>query len=120
VVAVNIIDRVKNVPKGTPIPKPESEEIYTVKGIGQSRGEGALVYRIPGTSDSTKRVPLSAFVWAEEQLTDTGKLLHTEFSRAYPEWDNDGCCNFTTLGGVFVFFGEAEYESRGVYCKKGN
>lgn len=117
---MNIIDRIKNICSGTRIPKPESEDAYTVKGIGRSRGEDALVYFIPGTSGSTKRVPLSAFVWAEEQLSSTGKLLRTEFSHAYPEWDSDGSCNFTTLGGVFVFFGEAEYESRGVYSKKGS
>ncbi|MDD9812505.1 MAG: hypothetical protein OXU71_12535 [Gammaproteobacteria bacterium] len=117
---MNIIDQIKKIPDGEPIPKPESEEIYTVKGVGRSRGEDALVYRIPGTSGSTKRVPFSAFIWAEEQLACTGKLLHTEFSREYPKSDNDGDCNFTTLGGVFVLFDKAEYESRGVYCKKGN
>ena len=115
---MSIIEYVKAIPKGTQIPKPESDEIYTVVGLGKSRGEPALVYQIPGKSKSTKRVPLSAFKWADEQLVTTGKLVHSDFTDAFPKVDNDGGCNFTTLGGVFVLMGDAFYETRSVYRRK--
>lgn len=117
-----ILQRIKAVAKpGTRIPKPRSTEIYTVVGWGQSRGEEALVYRLPtkaGTKKSSrKRITASAFVAGFEVLRKSGELTREWFARNFPTLEGDGSCNFTTLGGILELLGEAQYAGPGVYKK---
>ena len=42
-----LIEKVKSFPPGTIIPKPQSENEFTIKGLGRRRNEEALIYKIP-------------------------------------------------------------------------
>jgi hypothetical protein len=117
-----LISRIKAVATpGTRIPKPESDQIYEVRGWTTSRGEEALVYQIPkkpGTKRaSQKRIPVSAFQKSFVVLTESGTLTRRWFQTVFPVLDDDGTCNFTTIGGIFELLGEARYLERGVYAK---
>jgi hypothetical protein len=116
-----LISRIKAVATpGTRIPKPKSNGIYVVLGWTVSRGEEALVYRIPkrpGTKRaSQKRIPVSAFEEAFAELTKSGTLTRRWFRASFPVLDHDGGCNFTTIGGVFELLGEARFVQSGVYA----
>lgn len=92
-----------------------------VVGWGRSRGEDALVYRLPPKPNtkkaSTKRIPSSVFDAAEKEFQRTGQITRPWFQKNFPAVDADGDCNFTTLGGVFELLGQAVYASPGVYKK---
>ena len=106
---------------GVIIPKPLSKQVYVVVGWGRSRGEEALVYRLPPKPNtkkaSTKRIPASVFEEANKELRGTGQITRVWFQRSFPVVDADGDCNFTTLGGVFELLGRAVYARPGVYKK---
>jgi hypothetical protein len=115
-----ILNRVKAIAvPSMRIPKPQSTQAYEVVGWRMSRGEEAVVYRIPmqpGTRKaSEKRIQASAFVRAFEVLTDAGEITRSWFKREFPELQADGTCNFTTLGGIFELLGEARYVRPGIY-----
>ena len=117
---MKILNRIKKVAvAGTVIPKPMSSQGYVVVGWGISRGEEALVYRIPTKTGagkaSTKRVPSSVFEAADAVLAATGEITHSWFATAFPQVHADGACNFTTLGGVFELLGEVVYAEPGRY-----
>jgi len=117
-----ILQRIRAAAKpATQIPKPQSTDIYTVVGWGQSRGEKALVYRLPTKSGtkkaSEKRITESAFVAGFEVLQKSGELTREWFKRNFPALERDGGCNFTTLGGILELIGEAQYAGPGVYKK---
>jgi len=106
---------------GMTIPKPLSKEVYLVVGWGWSRGEEALVYRLPAKRTtkkaSTKRIPGSVFEEADKELQRTGQITRAWFQKSFPAVDADGDCNCTTLGGVFELIGRAVHADPGVYKK---
>jgi hypothetical protein len=117
---ITIIGRIKAVlPPGARIPKPQSYENYQVVRWDSSRGEEALVYRLPirpGTKKpSEKRIPASAFITAYEVLQQTGKITRDWFRNNFPKLEADGTCNFTAIGGIFELLGEAFYAEPGIY-----
>ena len=68
-----IIERIEaEIPPGTRIPKPETDEPYRVKGWHTGRGEPALIYFIPNRSNPSKPhqkgVTVSEWSLAWEQL----------------------------------------------------
>ncbi len=115
-----ILERIRQVAQpGTVIPKPRAKKPYVVVRWGRSRGEDALVYKIPPRSASRhpaeKAVPASAFEAAWKMLMETGQITHKWFARTFPAVEAGGSCNFTTLGGIFVLLGEAVYDGPGVF-----
>lgn len=106
---------------GTVIPKPETQNDYLVKGWGERRGERALVYSIPNYGNPgyphEKGINESEWIRAFEQLTESGELSRSWFRRAMTACNEEGTCQFTTIGGIFELLGEAKYEGRGVYRK---
>ena len=114
------LDRIKKVAvAGRTIPKPTSSHGYAVIEWGISRGEEALVYRIPTKGNtvraSTKRVPSSVFEAADGVLAATGEITRAWFAKTFPKVWADGACNFTTLVGVFELLGDVTYAEPGKY-----
>ena len=106
---------------GTRIPKPVADEPYRVKGWGMRRGERALIYFIPNRRDASKPhqkgVTVSEWKLACERLQTMGELRRSWFASALPGCSQEGSCNFTTIGGVFVLLGLAARAERGSYRK---
>jgi hypothetical protein len=100
-----IFAQVRTIPRGTKI-KPE----YTVKGLGKSRGEEALVYLVPnrnGEGSSEKRVCSSEWETAYQHLLSGGQITSNWFKQNIPKAAKDGMCSFRVTGEVFVLFGVA-------------
>ncbi|MGV0820357.1 hypothetical protein [Martelella sp. AMO21009] len=113
-----IIERIRQLPPGTVIPKPEARSPFMVKGIGTRRGEDALVYYIPnnkGGRPHQKGVTFTEFSKAFAELTRSGMLTHAWANAHIPECVSNDSCNFTTIGGIFSLLGHARYDRRGVY-----
>ena len=69
---------------------------------------------------STKNPCLDFFQEFESayyQLNRSGQFSRKWFNEALAECAKEGGCNFTTIGGVFEFLGEASYSSQGIYKK---
>jgi len=116
----DIIARIRQLPPGTVIPKPEARSPFTVKGIGMRRGEDALVYYIPnnkGGRPHQKGVTFTEFSKAFAELTRAGALTRSWAQGNISQCMHEGSCNFTTIGGLFSLLGHARYSRRGVYEK---
>lgn len=104
------------------IPKPEAKADFKIKGMGKRRGEDALIYRIPSHSNKApyyeKGVTINEFEHAHVQLIDTGSFTRSWFKENLKDCAKEGSCNFTTIGGVFVLLGLAEYSSKATYQQR--
>ena len=109
----------KKVSPGTVIPKPEARGDFVVKGWGRRRGERALVYTIPNhrnpSSPYEKGITESEWGMAFHRLSLTGEFTREWFSNTMTRCNNEGSCNFTTIGGIFEYLGIARYADRGTY-----
>lgn len=118
-----ILDRILNeINPDTVIPKPAARESFTVKGEGRRRGERALVYRIPNHNDPArpheKGVTATDLEKAHIELIQTGSLTRAWFNDHLAACADEGAYNFTTIGGLFIFLGEAEYAERGTTYRR--
>ncbi|WP_210275300.1 hypothetical protein [Martelella soudanensis] len=114
----DIIERIRQLPPGTVIPKPEARSDFKVKGIGMRRGEDALVYLIPNNKGGRlheKGVTFTEFSKAFAELSRSGILTRAWANAHIPECVENDSCNFTTIGGVFSLLGHARYRRRGIY-----
>jgi hypothetical protein len=116
-----VIDRILNeLPPGTVIPKPSAERLFTMTGEGTVRGEGGVFYTIPNRKNPNKLrqkgIAGSQLEKAFRHLQQTGKLTKKWWNENVRHSDNEGGCNFTTVGGLLALLGEAEYSERGVYA----
>ncbi len=109
-------------PKGTYIPKPQSNESSKIFGWGMRRGEKALVYEIPNHTKQEKPhkkgITITEFKLAYEVLISTGKFTRAWFQKHMPACNKEGACNYTSIGGVFELVGSAEYVDKGVYQRR--
>jgi hypothetical protein len=107
---------------GLPIPKPEAKADFTIKCIGRRRCEEALIYRIPSHTEKSsfyeKGVTLKESEQAFKQLSTTGYFTRSWFNKDMSNCAKEGGCNFTTIGGVFILLGHAQYSERGIYQYK--
>ncbi|MXX89985.1 MAG: hypothetical protein F4213_08240 [Boseongicola sp. SB0677_bin_26] len=105
---------------GAEIPKPETGA-YRVKGWGIRRGVHALIYFIPNHATPRhpyeKGVTVSEWEQAYSRLASEGELRRSWFERSMARCNEEGGCNFTAIGGVFVALGIAVRHGRGVYRK---
>jgi hypothetical protein len=119
-----ILEKIESdIKPGTIIPKPEAKADFIVKEVwGFRRGEHALIYTIPNHKTPTKPyqkgITVSEWVRAFEHLTDAGDFSRAWFKRSMPKCAEEGGCNFTTIGGIFVLLGHATYE-RATYRRNG-
>ena len=117
-----IFERIVEVaPSGTVIHKPAAKKDFIVKGLGKRRGEIALIIYIPNHKNPEKPyekgINNSEIESAYRQLINTGNFTRSWFVKNLPACNSEGGCNFTTIGGLFVLLGEAEYTGNGVYRK---
>lgn len=116
--------KIESLPAGTVIPKPESENDFTIKGVGMRRGEEALVYRIPTNNPikyprgHEKGVTFTEFYEAYSVLQETSSFTREWFDENLPECAKEGGCNFTTIGGIFQLLGIASYSEPATYIRK--
>ncbi|MDF2372516.1 MAG: hypothetical protein P1V21_17160 [Rhizobiaceae bacterium] len=117
-----VMDVIARLPNGTSIPKPQSNESSKIFGWGRRRGEKALVYAMPNhktpEKPHKKGITITEFKLAYDVLLSTGKFTRAWFEIHMPECNNEGGCNFTSIGGVFELVGVAEYVARGGYQRR--
>lgn len=93
---------------------------YVMKGVGQRRGEPALVYYIPNHAHpdrpSEKGVAESEFEQAYGCLMQTGVLSRAWFNATFGTGAAEPC-NFTVIGEVFVKLELAVKKERGQYTR---
>lgn len=118
-----LIERVRALQAGTVIPKPEATADFRIKGWGRRRGEAALIYRIPNHRSPEKRlekgITVTEFARAYEELELSAQFTRSWFNLNLPAAANEGGCNYTTIGGVFILLGLAKYGARGEYTFTG-
>jgi hypothetical protein len=115
-----IIEDIKAMAKpGVDIPKPEAQAGLIVKGWGKRRGEDALIYFIPNHKNPVrpfqKGVTISEWEKAYARVMSREDFSHQWFKQNLPKCANEGDCNFTTIGGIFILLGIVEYYKRGAY-----
>ena len=112
---------VEKAPEGTVIPKPKAKLDFRVKGIGKRRGEEAIIYFVPNHKNlacpNEKGINRTEFEKAYEQLSMTGQFTREWFKTNLPDCNNEGSCNFTTIGGLFDLIGKAKYTGPGKYSR---
>ena len=117
-----IIKQLKElVHNGTVIPKPDAKADFVVKCWGKRRGENALIYFIPNHNKPNKpyQKGITESEWrkAYQQIINTGIFSREWFNNNMQSCNEEGTCNFTTIGGIFELVGIAVHE-RGIYRKK--
>ena len=112
----------KNIEKGTIIPKPQAKDSFTVQGWKRRRGEDALIYSISNRNyyeePYLKGITVSELNKAFSVLLEKGEFSRKWFNRELSLCAKEGGCNFTTIGGFFILAGLAKYE-RSVYRNDG-
>lgn len=94
----------------TPVPKPNGETILTMSDkIGQDRFQYTL------GEDRKKSIPFATLFGCYEKLTTDGELKRQWFATEFKAEHSSSPCNFTTIGGIFVKMGIAEYFGNGIY-----
>lgn len=118
-----LTQKIKSLSAGTVIPKPESKNDFTIKGLGKRRGEAALIYRIPTNNPKKypngheKGITFTEFYKAYNVLQKMGNFTREWFNKNLPGCAEEGDCNFTTIGGVFQLLGIASYSSSATYAR---
>lgn len=116
-----IIQKIKEIPIGTVIPKPQSKHDFTISHWGIRRSQEALIYNIPNQKNPDKPfkkgVTIEEFKHASEHLVQHGDFTRKWFNKHLEACAYEGGCNFTTIGGIFVLIGIAKYTSTGTYLK---
>lgn len=116
--------KIKSLPRGTIIPKPQAEKNFTIKGIGKRRNEEALIYIIPTNNPEKypkgheKGITFNEFYSSYAILQETSKFERAWIETNLPECIKEGSCNFTTIGGIFELLGIAQYNNLGCYILK--
>jgi hypothetical protein len=114
-----LIQRIRTLPSGTVIPKPQGPGDFIVKIMGRRAEQDALIYLIPNHKTPSKPyqkgVTISEWVSSYERLASAGEFTRHWFDLNLPRCAGEGGCNFTTIGGVFSLLGIASYDARGSY-----
>ena len=117
--AGSIFNSIATFPPGTTIPKPGARAQFKIKGLGERRGERAIIYLIPNHTDPSrpyqKGVTASEIERAHAQLLLSGRFTRAWFNSELKNAAREGACNFTTIGGLFELMGIATYVGDGVY-----
>ena len=111
-----VVELYKN---NTPIPKTKDMYTYILKvAVAKIYGEKKDSFYYSIGSSRTKAVPFGTLYAAYQRLTETGTFSRTWYKETFPAEARSRPCNFTTIGGVLVVLGFAEYMENGVYRRK--
>lgn len=110
-----IIEQIRRIAlPGTVIPKPDAKADFKVKGWGRRRGECALIYFVPNhenpRSPYENGITESEWEQAYQQIIKNGEFSRRWFEQNMEACNDEGGCNFTTIGGIFELLGIAYYE----------
>ncbi len=107
---------------GTVIQKPRSQVVVAEVWGTRRNGQPALIYTMPNKDPTKphhrKGVTKSEWVQAAEHLSVAGDFTRAWFGQHMAVCNQDGPCNFTLIGGVFVRLGYAVYAGRDGYRKR--
>lgn len=105
---------------GAILPKPRAKGDFVFLGWCESNGEEAIAYSIPSHKTPhrpfKKRIRVSELNKAYLEFQSSGELTREWFNTKLPKLAKEGACSFTTIGGLLILLGEAEYTS-GKYSK---
>jgi hypothetical protein len=106
--------RLKQLPIGTPIPKPVSGRVYRIEGwFVVDDGTEKLRYIV-----AEKSLPVWWIRESFERLAGAG-ALRTRWSRdRFYNGSDLGGCDFTTVGGLLTLIGDARYSGRGLFVRR--
>lgn len=111
-----VVELCKN---NTPIPKTKDMYTYILKiAVAKIYGEEKDSFYYLIGSSRTKAVPFDTLYAAYQRLTETGTFSRAWYKETFPAEARSRPCNFTTIGGVLVALGFAEYMGNGVYRRK--
>lgn len=79
----------------------------------------SIPFRVMGNpgSPNQKGVTVPEFEKAFGELQRSGNFTRDRFNKHLANCTKEGACNYTTIGGVFEFLGEAAYSKRSVYVR---
>lgn len=110
-----VVELYKN---NTPIPKPNTSARILKVAVANIHGEEKDSFYYSIGSSKKKPVPFDTLYAAYQRLTETGTFSRAWYKETFPVEVADCPCNFTTIGGVFIVLGFAEYMENGVYRRK--
>ena len=110
-----VVELYKN---NTLIPKPNTSARILKIAVANIHGEEKDSFYYSIGSSSIKAVPFDTLYAAYQRLTETGTFSRAWYKETFPVEVADCPCNFTTIGGVLVVLGFAEYMKNGVYRRK--
>ena len=94
----------------TPVPKPKGKTVLTMSDkIGQDRFQYTL------GQDRKKSISFATLFRCYERLMTDGEFTRQWFETEFEAEHSSSPCNFTTIGGIFVKMGIAEYFGNGIY-----
>ncbi|WP_378954239.1 hypothetical protein [Pelosinus sp. sgz500959] len=116
-----VIARIGNLLPGTIIPKPRANN-HRILRWGERNGEDALIYSIPKkktapVKNNEKGITVTEWQTAYNQLITSQEITREWFNTdtIMERCRNEGDCNFTTIGGIFVLIGLATRIRTGSY-----
>lgn len=111
-----VVELYKN---NTPIPKTKGRYTCILKvAVAKICGEKKDSFYYSIGSSSIKAVPFDTLYAAYQRLTETGTFSRAWYRETFPAEARSRPCNFTTIGGVLVVLGFAEYMKNGIYRRK--
>lgn len=107
------------VEKKARIPKPVSDNPFTIKGTGKRRGELAVIYYIPNHDNPNKPhqkgITVSEFLALLNEAQMKGEVTREWFNNNLPACAKEGGCNFTSACGILELLGYLKYVGDGLY-----
>ncbi|MCI6952658.1 MAG: hypothetical protein MR839_01975 [Spirochaetia bacterium] len=110
-----VVELYKN---NTLIPKPNTSARILKIAVANIHGEEKDSFYYLIGSSRTKAVPFDTLYAAYQRLTETGTFSRAWYRETFPAEARSRPCNFSTIGGVLVVLGFAEYMKNGVYRRK--
>lgn len=110
-----VVELYKN---NTPIPKPNTSARILKVAVAKICGEKKDSFYYSIGSSSIKAVPFDTLYAAYQRLTETGTFSRAWYRETFPAEARSRPGNFTTIGGVLVVLGFAEYMKNDIYRRK--
>ena len=112
----SIVEKIKaKVQIGTVLPKPMAKSEFYFTGWCISNNEEAISYSIPNHKNPSKPhkkyIRISELAKAYDEFNKNGCITRKWFNTELSKLANEGSCSFTTIGGLLILLGEANYES---------
>lgn len=95
------------------IPKPNTDNPFTILRFGQRRKQTAVIYAIPCHTGKKphyeKGITLAEFAHVLRALDENGSVTLSWFKEHLPDCVKEGSCNYTSLCGILELLGYCTY-----------